>query len=271
MYITYSSQNSPSIPELVAMAAKVEHLSSTSHLSTIAAKNSVVIIDFHATWCGPCKIIAPVFESLAARHAAPNSVAFAKCDVDSCQDVASQYGVRAMPTFVILRNRSEVDRIQGADRSALTAAVERHVKLAKPAAGFATSGKGYKLGSGSDSGGSSSAAKSGAAAGRTYLRNGQVTSGPPFTAVIQQFFRAVVAFFGLYVFSFFSIDPIEAAANSPFANTRDGETRRGGSIWGDWSSNSGPGGRPGGNRLGTTRGVGVTHHKPAAGLGVCGT
>ncbi|KAG9085114.1 hypothetical protein FRC07_013455, partial [Ceratobasidium sp. 392] len=65
----------------------ITHVKSVSHLSTIleAAKSQLVVIDFHATWCGPCHQIAPRYESLATSNP---QVQFLKCDVDAAQDVA---------------------------------------------------------------------------------------------------------------------------------------------------------------------------------------
>ncbi|KAF8975383.1 thioredoxin-like protein, partial [Cyathus striatus] len=51
------------------------------------------VIDFHATWCGPCHAIAPTFEALSKQH---KNVNFLKCDVDAARDVASLYSVSAM-------------------------------------------------------------------------------------------------------------------------------------------------------------------------------
>ncbi|KAH0607444.1 uncharacterized protein H6S33_002478 [Morchella sextelata] len=194
--------------------AKIETLSSLSQLSTTLSKNVIVIIDFHATWCGPCKAIAPTFESLAAKHAAPSKVAFTKCDVDAAQEIAAQYGVRAMPTFLIFKNRQEVARVQGADVRGLTTAVEKYAAEAKSAAAtFATSGKGYTLGSSS----ASAAAKKPA-----YVRDGQVVAGVPVGAQMRGWVNAAVVFLGLYFMSLFSLDPVTAAEESPFnVNRKD--------------------------------------------------
>ncbi|KAI5846292.1 thioredoxin-like protein [Morchella snyderi] len=215
--------------------AKIETLASLSQLSTTLAKNVIVIVDFHATWCGPCKAIAPTFESLAAKHAAPSKVAFTKCDVDAAQEIAAQYSVRAMPTFLIFKNRQEVARVQGADVRGLTTAVEKYAAEAKSAAAtFATSGKGYTLGSSSGPPSSSSpssaaagagagaSAAAGAAAKPAYVRDGQFVAGVPLGAQMRGWANAAVVFFGLYFMSLFSLDPVTAAEQSAFnANRKD--------------------------------------------------
>lgn len=65
------------------------------------AGGKLVVIDFHATWCGPCKVIGPKFEELAAIH---DSVVFVKVDVDECEDIATEYDISSMPTFKFVKN-----------------------------------------------------------------------------------------------------------------------------------------------------------------------
>lgn len=86
-----------------------------SEVSEIPSSGAVVI-DFFATWCGPCKKIAPVFEKLAEVYP---SIAFLKVDVDESGDLAELYEVQAMPTFVFLKNGIIVKRIEGADLRAM--------------------------------------------------------------------------------------------------------------------------------------------------------
>ncbi|GAC77631.1 hypothetical protein PANT_27d00045 [Moesziomyces antarcticus T-34] len=93
-----------------------------------AAGSKLVVVDFHALWCGPCKVIAP--------H--PN-VTFLKVDVDRVQAVAQRYRVRAMPAFLFLKNKSVVDTLQGADPNRLTALVKQHSSGASSA--FSGSGQ----------------------------------------------------------------------------------------------------------------------------------
>ncbi|XP_059480880.1 thioredoxin-like protein 1 [Neocloeon triangulifer] len=83
----------------------------------------LVVVDFTATWCGPCQRMAPIFESLATKY--PRAV-FLKVDVDECQETAGSQGVTAMPTFIFYRNRVKLDRLQGADPNALEAKVQQY-------------------------------------------------------------------------------------------------------------------------------------------------
>lgn len=74
-------------------------------------------MDFTATWCGPCKIMAPIFEQLSERYA--ESITFLKVDVDACQDIARDVGIRSMPTFIMFAKGERREQMLGADPSAL--------------------------------------------------------------------------------------------------------------------------------------------------------
>ncbi|KAL7285546.1 thioredoxin-like protein [Trametes coccinea BRFM310] len=128
----------------------VSHVDSATQLDGILSKSKdkLSVIDFHATWCGPCHMIAPTYEALAKQYP---SVNFLKCDVDQAKDVAARYRVTAMPTFVFLKGTNEVERIRGANKPALESAVRRHA--AGPSSG-AFSGQGHTLGGGPSSTGS---------------------------------------------------------------------------------------------------------------------
>ncbi|XP_071449623.1 thioredoxin-like [Hetaerina americana] len=76
------------------------------------AGDSLVVVDFSATWCGPCKVIGPQFESLATEH--PN-VVFLKVDVDECHEIASEYAIVSVPTFIFLKKSEKVSMFSGAN------------------------------------------------------------------------------------------------------------------------------------------------------------
>jgi thioredoxin 1 len=83
-----------------APADEPTHIKSIADLDALIASHKYVVVDFWAEWCGPCKAIAPIFKNLHKTHAAPGLVAFAKVDVEEVEQVAQQYGVTAMPSFL---------------------------------------------------------------------------------------------------------------------------------------------------------------------------
>ncbi|OTA62659.1 thioredoxin [Hypoxylon sp. EC38] len=180
------------------------NISSSNEWQRILGSSTVVVTDFYADWCGPCKMIAPTFESLSTKYSKPGKITFCKVNVDNHQAIAQAHGVRAMPTFLIFKNGSVVDTIQGANPPALTSAVEKAVKLAStaaPGASFSTPGR--TLGGGSSSGAST-------------RRSGQAFGGQPWKFSPFHFFNAILTFFGLYFVSLFSFDPYKAAEKSQF-------------------------------------------------------
>ncbi|XP_019209098.1 thioredoxin isoform X2 [Oreochromis niloticus] len=82
------------------------------------AGDKLVVVDFTATWCGPCRMIAPVYEKMAAESENAN-VIFLKVDVDAARDVSSSCGIRSMPTFHFYKNGQKVHEFSGADQAKL--------------------------------------------------------------------------------------------------------------------------------------------------------
>ncbi|KAB5589189.1 hypothetical protein CTheo_7364 [Ceratobasidium theobromae] len=122
------------------MGGSITDITCLSQLSDILDKagDKLTVIDFHATWCGPCHAIAPTYAALAKEY---TNAIFTKCDVDAVTEVAKKYSVSAMPTFIFIKNGKKIDQLRGADRDALRSKVRLH------ATGGAFSGKGQTLGS----------------------------------------------------------------------------------------------------------------------------
>ncbi|KAI0119681.1 thioredoxin-domain-containing protein [Daldinia grandis] len=180
------------------------NISSSNEWQRILGSSTIVVTDFYADWCGPCKVIAPTFESLSTKYSKPGKITFCKVNVDNQQSIAQSHGVRAMPTFLIFKNGSVIETIQGANPQALTSAVEKAVKLATvsaPGASFTTPGRTL--------GGPSSSAT-------PVRRGGQALGGQPWKFSPFNIINAILTFFGLYFVSLFSFDPYKAAERSQF-------------------------------------------------------
>ncbi|KAK2803276.1 thioredoxin trx1 [Onygenales sp. PD_10] len=84
----------------------------------------LVVIDCFATWCGPCKAIAPKIVEYSEKYP---QVGFYKIDVDEVPALAQELGVRAMPTFLFFKDGQKVDEVLGAVPPAIVAAIEKNL------------------------------------------------------------------------------------------------------------------------------------------------
>lgn len=76
-----------------------------------AIQSGLCLVDFMASWCGPCKMLAPIVEQIKTEMA--DTVKVIKLDVDEAQDIASMYGVRTIPALFIIKNGEVVDQLSG--------------------------------------------------------------------------------------------------------------------------------------------------------------
>lgn len=121
----------------------VKEVTSSAELTNLVKNSRVLVIDFFATWCGPCRAIAPSIEAMSREMP---EVTFVKVDVDQSKDIAQSFNIRAMPTFVIFARGVQIDFIQGADLGAIRSAIDRALRLA-PAAPTASPGRTADTGS----------------------------------------------------------------------------------------------------------------------------
>ncbi|KAJ8917391.1 hypothetical protein NQ315_002415, partial [Exocentrus adspersus] len=85
------------------------------------AGDQLVVIDFFATWCGPCKMISPKLEELSKEY---TNILILKVDVDECEDIAMEYNISSMPTFVFIKNKAVVTTFSGANYDKLKQTIE---------------------------------------------------------------------------------------------------------------------------------------------------
>ncbi|XP_039837652.1 thioredoxin H-type-like isoform X2 [Panicum virgatum] len=105
------------IHSLDAWSTQIEQANSAKKL---------VLIDFTASWCGPCRIMAPIFTDMAKKN--PN-VVFLKVDVDEMKAIAEQFSVEAMPTFLFMKEGDVKDRVVGAIKDELAQKLQLHQTL----------------------------------------------------------------------------------------------------------------------------------------------
>ncbi|MCJ1245143.1 hypothetical protein MMC30_002344 [Trapelia coarctata] len=105
--------------------SKTKNISSASEFSNLLGTSRVVVTDFYADWCGPCKQIAPIYEQLSAQLSRPSKVTFTKVNVDNQVEIAAKYQITAMPTFMIFKNKQVVETIRDADPRKLSEAVKK--------------------------------------------------------------------------------------------------------------------------------------------------
>ena len=99
-------------------------LDSSNFDSVLATKNTPVMVDFWATWCGPCRMVAPVIEQVAEEYEGRAIVG--KVDVDECGDLAMRYGVMSIPTVMVVVNGQPVAKQIGAAPKTTYAAMLDH-------------------------------------------------------------------------------------------------------------------------------------------------
>jgi len=105
----------------------VHNIEKTADFDQALKDHKVVVMDAYATWCGPCKVIAPKLVEFSDAY---TDAHFVKVDVDKLPDIAQKYGVKAMPTFFIFKDGEKVAEVVGADPKRLEAVIKDHAVVA---------------------------------------------------------------------------------------------------------------------------------------------
>lgn len=94
------------------MSEAVTSVTNDTFETVVIQSSNLIMVDFWATWCGPCKIVAPVVEELAQEYA--GKVNFAKVNTDENPDIASRFNIRGIPTLIFFKDGKVLDQIVGA-------------------------------------------------------------------------------------------------------------------------------------------------------------
>ncbi len=82
------------------------------NFESLKGGNLPLVIDFWATWCGPCRMVAPIISELAEKY--DGKIVVGKCDVEESDDLAAEFGIRNIPTILFFKNGQVVDKLVGA-------------------------------------------------------------------------------------------------------------------------------------------------------------
>ncbi|KAL6904029.1 thioredoxin-like protein [Trichoderma evansii] len=96
-------------------AQAIHYVKTAEEYKQVIKAQDKVIVDCFATWCGPCKAIAPILEQASEQAEFKDKVHFVKFDVDELPELSQELGIRAMPTFLFYKNGQKVDEMVGAN------------------------------------------------------------------------------------------------------------------------------------------------------------
>jgi len=102
----------------------VKEITELSELTSALDKHNVVVVDYGASWCGPCKFIDPFYKQLDETY---ENVCFLKVDVDEAEELATSQEIQCMPTFHIFKNKENVETIKGANKELLEERIKIHI------------------------------------------------------------------------------------------------------------------------------------------------
>ena len=106
--------------------AKQPIILTDSNFSAAVSANELLVVDFWAPWCGPCRMVGPIIEALSAEYT--GKAAFGKMNVDENQVVPSSFGIMSIPTIIIFNHGKEVERLVGAyPKAHIEAMIKRYL------------------------------------------------------------------------------------------------------------------------------------------------
>merc|ERR1711985_60985 len=121
----YNIQKESTLHLVLRLRGGVDMLATKADFDAAVAGDKLVVVDFTATWCGPCQRIAPVFAKLAEEMA---DIKFVKVDVDENEETAAECGISAMPTFQFYKSGTKLGEFSGASEEKIRAAIAEYNK-----------------------------------------------------------------------------------------------------------------------------------------------
>lgn len=91
------------------------------NFNALITNNKLVVVDFFATWCGPCRALSPYIDELATNH---HNILFAKANIEETPDIANELDVKSLPCVIIFENGKEIHRVVGFNKHKLQAIIE---------------------------------------------------------------------------------------------------------------------------------------------------
>ena len=106
--------------------SEISHVTDDTFESEVLKSDVPVLVDYWAEWCGPCKVIAPVLEEIAAEYSGKMKVC--KLDIDANEDTPPKYGIRGIPTLMLFKNGAvEATKVGALSKSQLTAFLDSNI------------------------------------------------------------------------------------------------------------------------------------------------
>jgi len=98
------------------------HVEDAAHFQELQAEHDLLLVDFHADWCGPCEMLEPIVAEVAAE----SDAAVAKVDIDQLQGIARNFGVRSVPTLIVFAGGEQAEQLVGVqDKGTLLGVLDR--------------------------------------------------------------------------------------------------------------------------------------------------
>jgi thioredoxin 1 len=108
------------------MSERIVHITDDGFDSDVLKSDKPVLVDYWATWCGPCKMIAPILEEIAGEYS--DKIKVCKMDIDANQQTPARYGIRGIPTLMLFKNGEvEATKVGALSKSQLAAFLDSNI------------------------------------------------------------------------------------------------------------------------------------------------